>query len=369
MQEKLHLAILNSTSAGGLSALRLVEAFPERFQAEVISSGSHTDLLAEQAIKYNVNVAVTGDDGPYSELKDKLFDAGIKFYCGSNAVDQVLEMGTVQRVLNAESGIAGIRLSLKAIDSGKPLILSNADSLVAAGGAITESARRKGVNIYPADPVLGAIFQCIAGEFHNKPARIFIPYTPSGNSEGAADTKVALITAMRMIQAKWFFGLNMNQIQPVYHPEDVVKGMVQFSDGNLKMLAPSAAEENGLRFALGFPDRLPSDPCTENFTSFHTFRFEQPDQHALSLFALANRAVEKEGNAGCIFSAVSEVALELMNDIDLRSDDLATVLDGAFNSPVFICHAGAAAIENTYRDATEYARNEFGRILKRHYAH
>ena len=173
-QQKKHIAILGSTGSIGTQALEVIAANPDKFQVEVLTAHSNADLLAEQALKFKANAVVIEDESKYEALKDRLFDEGIKVYCGSDALAQVVEMEEIDMVLTALVGFAGLEPTLRAIDAGKHIALANKETLVVAGELVTKAAREKGVNIYPVDSEHSAIFQCLAGEFHNPIEKIYL---------------------------------------------------------------------------------------------------------------------------------------------------------------------------------------------------
>ncbi|MDP4662845.1 MAG: 1-deoxy-D-xylulose-5-phosphate reductoisomerase, partial [Salibacteraceae bacterium] len=161
------IAILGSTGSIGTQALEVIEMQPDHFQVEVLTAGNNHTLLIEQALKFKPNAVVIGDETKYQTVMDALWPEGIKVYAGAEALEQVVQMEGVQIVLTALVGFAGLKPTLKAIEAGKHIALANKETLVVAGELVTKAAREKGVNIYPVDSEHSAIFQCLAGEFHN----------------------------------------------------------------------------------------------------------------------------------------------------------------------------------------------------------
>ena len=162
------IAILGSTGSIGTQALEVIESNPDLFSLEVITANSNHKLLLEQAKKFKPNAVVIVDETNYQSLKDELWDEGIKVYAGADSLSQVVQMEEVELVLTALVGYAGLKPTLAAIDAGKHLALANKETLVVAGELVTKLAQEKGVNIYPVDSEHSAIFQCLAGEFHNQ---------------------------------------------------------------------------------------------------------------------------------------------------------------------------------------------------------
>ena len=166
--KKKNIAILGSTGSIGTQALEVIENSKDYFEVELLSANSNVELLLAQAIKFQPNAVVIVQQDKYHYLKDKLNLYPIKVYCGMEALEQAVQMESIDIVLTALVGYSGLGPTLKAIEAGKPIALANKETLVVAGELVTKLAAEKGVNIYPVDSEHSAIFQCLAGEFHNK---------------------------------------------------------------------------------------------------------------------------------------------------------------------------------------------------------
>src|SRR5690606_18989779 len=211
------------------------------------------------ALAFKPNVVVIAREDLYEQVRDALQQEDIKVYAGMNALCSVVEMGTVDMVLTAMVGYAGLLPTIRAIEAGKEIALANKETLVVAGQLITTMAGEKGVNIYPVDSEHSAIFQCLAGEFHNPIEKIIL--TASGGPfRGRRAEELAHITkeqalkhpnwemgakitidsaslmnkGLEVIEAKWLFGLKNEQIEVVVHPQSIVHSLVQFEDGSIK---------------------------------------------------------------------------------------------------------------------------------------
>src|SRR5690606_15049763 len=144
------------------------------FEVEVLTAQNNIALLVEQAKKLQPNAGVISNDANHKDLQDALAEEDIKVYAGDNALASVVQMDTSDLVLVALVGYSGLRPTMRAIEAGKPIALANKETLVVAGALITRLAREKGVNIYPVDSEHSAIFQCLAGEFHNKIEKVIL---------------------------------------------------------------------------------------------------------------------------------------------------------------------------------------------------
>lgn len=355
---KKRVAILGSTGSVGTQALEVIQAQPQAFEVEVLTAHTNADLLIAQAIAFQPNAVVITRDDLYETVRDALTAYPIKVYAGMNAVNSVVQMETVDLVLTAMVGYAGLQPTIKAIEAGKTIALANKETLVVAGQLITQLAREKGVNIYPVDSEHSAIFQCLTGEFHNPIEKIIL--TASGGPFRGKDqaflqtvtkaqalkhpnwemgAKITIDSAslmnkgLEVIEAKWLFALRNDQIEVVVHPQSIVHSLVQFEDGSLKAQLGLPDMKLPIQYALNYPDRLKTNYPRFNFLDYPQLTFEQPDLETFRNLGLAFAAMEKGGNAPCVLNAANEVAVAafLREEVgflemsDLISDCLAKV--------------------------------------------
>ncbi|HXU27404.1 MAG TPA: 1-deoxy-D-xylulose-5-phosphate reductoisomerase, partial [Bacteroidia bacterium] len=176
--KKKNIAILGSTGSIGTQAIEVIKANPEFFCCEVLVANSNADLLIAQAIDVQPNAVVIADDTKYLQVKEALASHDIKVFAGAKSVEQIVEMESIDVVLAAMVGFAGLPSTIHAIKHKKPIALANKETLVVAGELITKLAMENGVNIYPVDSEHSAIFQCLVGEFDNAIEKIYL--TASG---------------------------------------------------------------------------------------------------------------------------------------------------------------------------------------------
>ena len=332
---KKRIAILGSTGSIGTQALGVVLEQKDRFEVEVLTAHRNADLLIEQAIAFQPNVVVIGEESLFEKVYGALDAQHIKVYAGAEALSQVVQMETVDLVLTALVGYAGLIPTLAAIDAGKNIALANKETLVVAGQLVTQRAKAKGVNIYPVDSEHSAIFQCLVGEFHNPIEKIVL--TASGgpfrgmNREALLNVtkkaalkhpnwdmgaKITIDSASMMnkglevIEAKWLFGLKQDQIEVIVHPQSIVHSLVQFQDGSMKAQLGLPDMKLPIQYALAYPDRLPNTFERFNFMDYPSLTFEQPDVKSFRNLQLAYDALEKGGNAPCVLNAANEVVVD-----------------------------------------------------------
>lgn len=332
---KKRLAILGSTGSIGTQALEVVLDQKDKFEVEVLTAHRNADLLIEQAIIHQPNVVVIGEESLYDKVYAELDTHHIKVYAGAEALSQVVQMDTVDLVLTALVGYAGLIPTLAAIDAGKNIALANKETLVVAGELVTQRAKAKAVNVYPVDSEHSAIFQCLTGEFQNPIEKIVLtasggPFRGMNREDLLKVTKAqalkhpnwemgAKITidsasmmnkGLEVIEAKWLFGLKPQQIEVIVHPQSIIHSLVQFQDGSMKAQLGLPDMKLPIQYAMTYPDRLPNKFNRFNFMDYPNLTFEQPDLKTFRNLQLAYDVLEKGGNAPCILNAANEVVVD-----------------------------------------------------------
>ncbi len=374
------IAILGSTGSIGTQALDVVREQPDRFQVELLTCGNNVDLLVEQALEFKPNAVVIGDAARLAEVKDILFAAGIKAYAGADALEQCVQMEDIELVLTALVGYAGLRPTLAAIDAGKHIALANKETLVVAGELVTKAAAAKGVNIYPVDSEHSAIFQCLAGEWHNPIEKIVLtasggPFRGWSRDQLAKVTKAqalkhpnwemgAKITidsaslmnkGLEAIEAKWLFNLHKKQIEIIVHPQSIIHSIVQFHDGSMKAQMGLPDMKLPIQYAMAFPDRLPTTWPRFDFTKYPALTFEQPDISAFRNLALALQAMDKGGNAPCVLNAANEVAVDLFLKERIGFLEMSDLIAHTLETVPFISKPELADLEASDAEARRTA--------------
>lgn len=374
------VAILGSTGSIGTQALDVIRANPEVFSVEVLTANGNADLLIKQALEFNPNTVVVADESKLKLVKDALFDKGIKVFAGNSAVEQVVQMDEIDMVLAAIVGYAGLASTLSAIKAGKQIALANKETLVVAGELVTALAKEKGVNIYPVDSEHSAIFQCLAGEFHNPVEKIYL--TASGGPFRGKDTKYlstvtkaqalkhpnwemgAKITidsatlmnkGLEVIEAKWLFHLKPEQIDVIVHPQSIIHSIVQFKDGSMKAQMGLPDMKLPIQYALAYPNRLPSAFKRFNFLDYPNLTFEQPDKKAFRCLDLAFHAMNKGGNSACILNAANEVAVAAFLQDKISFVKIADVIETCLDKMSFIAKPSYEDYVNTNEETRKFA--------------
>jgi 1-deoxy-D-xylulose-5-phosphate reductoisomerase len=329
------IAILGSTGSIGTQALDVIRQHSNVFSVTVLTAQSNADLLVEQALQFQPSHVVIGDESKYDFVKKSLTGTATVVMSGAEALQEVVCLDTVDIVLTALVGYAGLLPTVKAIKAKKPIALANKETLVVAGSLIMPLAREMGVPILPVDSEHSAIFQCLMGESHNPIEKVILtasggPFRGKKRGDLAEVTRAqalkhpnwtmgAKITidsaslmnkGLEVIEAAWLFDVNASQIDVVVHPQSIVHSLVQFEDGSIKAQLGLPDMKLPIQFALGYPNRMLADFPRFDFRDYATLTFEQPDMETFRNLGLAFEALEKGGNLPCILNAANEVAVD-----------------------------------------------------------
>ena len=355
------LAILGSTGSIGTQALEIVRLHPGRFSVEVLTAGNNYKLLIEQAIEFMPNAVVIGNEDYYLLVSKALQSFGIKVYAGEKAITEIVEMETLDMVVVAMVGFAGLQPTLNAIQHGKTIALANKETLVVAGELVTQNARDKGVNIYPIDSEHSAIFQCLAGEFHHPVEKIIL--TASGGpfrewtkeqlrsvtpeqalkhpnwNMGAkitVDSATLMNKGFEMIEAYWLFGLKTDQIEVVIHPQSIIHSLVQFQDGSLKAQLGLPDMRLPILYALSYPVRLPTNFPRFSFLDYPSLTFEYPDHQKFPSLHIVMNALERGGNIPCVLNASNEVVVNAFIRGEIGFSEMPDIIEQCIHDFPFI---------------------------------
>lgn len=339
---KRRIAILGSTGSIGTQALEVIKQHPDKLDVEVLTAHSNSQLLIRQALEFMPNAVVISNESLYQRVYEALDPYDIKVYSGSASIEQIVEMESIDMVLVALVGWSGLKPTLRAIEAGKQIALANKETLVVAGELVTKLARDKGVNIYPVDSEHSAIFQCLAGEFHNPVEKIILtasggPFRGMSHEElqhvtkeqalkhpnwnmgckVTIDSATLMNKGLEVIEAKWLFNIEIPKIEVVVHPQSIIHSMVQFADGSIKAQIGMPDMRLPIQYALTYPQRLPSQFPKFSFDQCLQFTFEKSDTENFRCLNIAYEAIRLGGNMPCVMNAADEVAVHafLRNEI------------------------------------------------------
>lgn len=326
------IAILGSTGSIGTQTLDVVRAYPERYEVYAICANRSVDLLVKQAREFHPEVVCIADESLYEPLSLALADMPVKVWAGAEAIAEMVTMPSIDVVVAAMVGYAGLRPTIEAIKAGKAIALANKETLVVAGEIICELAQQYHTPILPVDSEHSAIFQSLVGEDSSEIEKILL--TASGGpfrrftleqmrTVTAADAlkhpnwdmgaKITIDSASMMnkgfevIEAKWLFGVPVEKIEVLVHPQSIVHSAVQFTDGAIKAQLGAPDMRLPIQYALSFPERLKSDFPRANLFDLADLTFEKPDLERFPNLSLAYEATRRGGNIPCVLNAANEV--------------------------------------------------------------
>jgi len=357
---KRRIALLGSTGSMGTQSLQVIEQFPEIFEVELLSAYSNYPLLIQQALKHKPNVVVILDDLHYEKVKDALPHEDCKVFAGMQSLLDCMTIGTIDMVLSCIVGIAGLLPVYCAIDNEIPVALANKETLVVAGELMMQKAKENRVPIIPVDSEHSAIFQCLVGEYGNAVEKIIL--TASGGpfrgktyaeleqvtSEQALkhpnwnmgnkitiDSATLMNKGLEVIEAKWLFNINLEQIEVIVHPQSIIHSLVQFADGSIKAQLGFPDMKLPIQYALSFPKRLPNNFPRFSLLDFPIFTFEKPDIITFPCLSLAYHASKEGGNKPCVLNAANEMAVAQFLSGKTHFNDIPKIIECALKTIPF----------------------------------
>lgn len=355
------ICILGSTGSIGTQALDVIEQHSDRYEVYCLTANNRYEMLAEQARKFRPAAVVIANEAHYESLKLLLADLpDIKVYAGAKAIDEIVEAQPIDMVLTAMVGFAGLSPTIHAIKARKTICLANKETLVVAGDLICRLAAEYHVNILPVDSEHSAIFQSLVGEGNNEIEKILL--TASGGpfrkftldemrDVKAADAlrhptwemgaKITIDSASMMnkgfevIEAKWLFGVEAENIQVLVHPQSIVHSAVQFRDGGVKAQLGVPDMRLPIQYAFSFPERLPL-----NGDRLDLFRqpleFFEPDMEKFRCLAMAYESIRRGGNVPCVVNAANEVVNEAFRHDRCGFLQMADIIEATMQRATFV---------------------------------
>lgn len=382
---KKQICILGSTGSIGTQALDIIAQHSDLYEVYALTANNRVDELAAQARRFHPAAVVIANETHYERLKNALADEpDIKVYAGRSALDEIVEAEPIDMVLTAMVGFAGLAPTIHAIRSHKKICLANKETLVVAGELICRLAQEYHVPIIPVDSEHSAIFQCLTGEGDNGIDKILL--TASGgpfrlftkeqmSRVTAADAlkhptwemgaKITIDSASMMnkgfevIEAKWLFGVPVERIQVLVHPQSIVHSAVQFCDGSVKAQLGMPDMRLPIQYAFSFPDRLPFDG--QRLDLFRQpLEFFEPDFDKFRCLALAFEAIHRGGNMPCILNAANEIVNKAFRQARCSFIAMADIIEKTMERSAFDANPTYETYIQTDQEARRIAREMVG---------
>jgi 1-deoxy-D-xylulose-5-phosphate reductoisomerase len=355
------IAVFGSTGSIGTQTLEVIRENTDLFSAEIITAYNNADLLIAQAIEFKPNIVVIGNEQHYDKVNNALSSYDIKVYAGEKSLIEVASSDTYDILLAAIVGYAGLSSTLAAIETGKVIALANKETLVVAGDIVTAMVKKHKTSLIPVDSEHSAIFQCLVGEQQNPVEKVIL--TASGGpflgkkpnylinvkkdhalqhpnwvmgAKITIDSASLMNKGLEMIEAKWLFGLENDQIEVLVHPQSIIHSMVQFEDGSVKAQMGLPDMKLPIQYALGFPQRIKNDFKRLEFKNYPSLTFEAPDTKTFRNLALAKDAMIKGGNAPCILNAANEVVVDAFLRNKISFLEMSDIIENCLEKITFI---------------------------------
>ena len=381
---KQRLSILGSTGSIGVQTLDIVAENPDLFEVTSLAAGSNWELLARQAIRFDVDSVVIADTTKYEPLRQALASYPIKVYTGSESLSQIVRSSEVDVVVNALVGYAGLHPTVAAIKAGKKIALANKETLVVGGDLVMRLAAERRVTILPIDSEHSAIFQCLSGEqspirrlivtcsggaLRDVPMEQLRDVTPeqalkhpqwSMGAKITIDSATLVNKGFEVIEAHWLFGIDADRISVLIHPQSIVHSMVEFDDGAIKAQLGTPDMHMPISYALMYPRRASRPSEQFDFLANPTLTFAEPDRVKYPALDIAYDCMRRGGTASCVMNGSNEVAVAAFLAGKCRFTDITASIEYALEKATFIAEPTLAdyeaSNEESRRLAAEYLK-------------
>ena len=347
------IGILGSTGSIGTQTLEIVRSNPD-LQVIALAAGSNVSLMEQQVREFHPMLAVMGSEEAATDLKNRIADTDTRVSAGMEGMLELAILPQMEVLVTAIVGMIGIRPTIAAIKAGKTIALANKETLVTAGHIIMPLAKEKGVSILPVDSEHSAIFQSMHGANRERVSKILL--TASGGpfrgkkteelqditvedalkhpnwSMGrkiTVDSATLVNKGLEVMEAKWLFDVEPEQIQVVVHPQSIIHSMVEYVDGGIMAQLGMPDMKLPIQYALFYPDRRPMDGRRVDFFALKSISFEEPDIKTFRGLQLAYDAIAAGGSMPTVFNAANEKAVGLFLDKKIRFLAIYDLIQGA----------------------------------------
>lgn len=372
-----NISILGSTGSIGTQALDVIRANPQLYKVAALTANANAALLIQQALEFNPELVVIGDQNQYAAIKQALSTTSIRIEAGEEALCEAASLPACDIVLTAIMGSVGLRPTIAAIKAKKIIALANKETMVVAGELINRLAAENGVKIIPVDSEHSAIYQCLVGEELANIEKIYI--TASGGPFRGKDrtfletvtreqalkhpnwvmgAKITIDSAslmnkgLEVIEAKWLFNLEVDQIDVIVHPQSIVHSLVQFNDGSMKAQMGLPDMKLPIHYAMAHPQRIESKFPRFNFLDYPELNFYQPDRVTFRNLEFAYTALRRGGNMACIVNAANEIVVDAFLNNQIGFLQMSDVIEQCMSDLPFIETPGL----NNYLETDAHTR-------------
>lgn len=378
-----NIAVLGSTGSIGTQTLDVARN-NEDIRIVALSAGSNIELLEQQAREFSPEVVSVADERDAEKLRKKLEGTGVKVLWGMDGLIEAAQHPSADTVVTAVVGMMGLRPTVAAINAGKDIALANKETLVTAGHIIMPLAKEKNVRILPVDSEHSAILQCLTGEDQREVSRIII--TASGGpfrgrtreqmkdvrledalkhpnwSMGrkiTIDSATMVNKGLEVIEAKWLFGLDAEDIKVIVQPQSVIHSMVEFVDGGIMAQLGTPDMRLPIQYAIYYPHRRPLPGERLDFGALKQITFEEPDFENFRGLALAFEALKTGGSMTTVYNAANELAVRRFLNREIGFLDITAMIEDSMKAHEVIENPDIEQILRTERETYEYLNSRW----------
>ncbi|MBR5268247.1 MAG: 1-deoxy-D-xylulose-5-phosphate reductoisomerase [Lachnospiraceae bacterium] len=379
------IAVLGSTGSIGTQTLDVVRANGD-IQVAAIAAGSNIKMLEAQIREFSPSVCGVWDEEKAKELAHNVSDTNTKIVCGMDGLMEIAEMDGYEILVTAVVGMIGIRPTMAAIRAGKDIALANKETLVTAGHLIMPLVKEKNVRLLPVDSEHSAIFQCLNGEHGNKIDKILL--TASGGPfrgwtreqmknvklEDALkhpnwamgrkitiDSSTMVNKGLEVMEAKWLFDVEMDDVQVVVQPKSIIHSMVQFEDGAVMAQLGTPDMKLPIQYALYYPERRPMGGDRLDFWKMREIAFDKPDFENFRGLALAYEAGRTGGSLPVVFNAANEMAVARFLNREISYLEITDIIEASMRNHKTIANPTLEQVLASEQETYEFIKSGWGR--------
>lgn len=378
------IGILGSTGSIGTQTLDIVRKEKD-LQVVSMAAGSNVELMEKQVREFYPQLVAMWSEKAAEELRIRLGDMPVKVVCGMEGLIEVSTVEEMEVLVTGIVGMIGIRPTIAAIESGKAIALANKETLVTAGHIIMPLAAKHQVPILPVDSEHSAIFQSLHGENRARVSKILLtasggPFRGKTRAELEQMTvedalkhpnwsmgkKVTIDSAslcnkgLEVMEAKWLFDVELDQIQVLIHPQSIVHSGVEFVDGGIMAQLGVPDMKLPIQYALFYPDRRPMDNGRVDFFRLKQLTFEEPDTETFRGLALAYQAARTGGSLPTVFNAANEKAVALFLQKKIRFLQIPELIEASMEAHQIVENPSVEEILETEQATYEFIKQKFG---------
>ncbi len=372
------IAVLGSTGSIGTQTLEIVRQ-NEDLEVVALAAGSSVEKMEQQIREFSPKLAALWDEKAYKDLKERVADMDVKVLCGMEGLLEIAVMEEMEVLVTAIVGMIGIRPTIAAIENGKTIALANKETLVTAGHIIMPLAERKGVPILPVDSEHSAVFQSMNGENKKRVQKILLtasggPFRGKSREElkkmkvedalkhpnWAMGRKITVDSAtmvnkgLEVMEAKWLFGVDLDRIEVVVHPQSIIHSMVEYEDGAVMAQLGMPDMKLPIAYALFYPDRRPLEGKRVDFFQLGTLTFEKPDPETFTGLKLAFDAARQGGSMPTVYNAANEKAVNLFLERKIGFMQIPELIEASMERHGRIEAPGVEEILRAERETHEF---------------